>query len=203
MKNRVHRRKRLAAVLLSGLLVLSLSSCQQASVENAMPFYYATVYAPCSIRGYLPEIAIMDGKLYHQWYEESYDTYGGVQGVERVDVLDMEKPSEWQRVTDADEIERVNTEIRDIESYSPLYEGIGRFVVSTDEHNDFCLLDTETGTQTDLRLNLEDWRRFSTDHETCFAVLSAFAVTVDGEFVNEIRYYKLNQDYVRRARGEE
>lgn len=76
-------------------------------------------------------------------------------------------------------------------NYSPLYEEIGRFVVYTDEHNDFYLMDTETDRRTNLQLNLEDWRRFSTDHKTYFAFLSAFSITVDGEFVNEIRYYEL------------
>lgn len=162
--------------------------------HSLAPFRCETIYVPASVRGWLPEIAVVDDQLYYLWSEASRADDGGTTD-EHLDVMDMAEDSAWRRVSDEDEEERLKAKLRaENQNYNPLYEEIGRFVVYTDEHNDFYLVDTETDRRTNLQLNLEDWRRFSTDHETYFAVLSAFVITVDGEFANEIRYYELNGD---------
>ena len=200
--------KRWIALLLCTALLLAVTGCdapkkQQGGTppsdnevseiirpHSLAPFRCGTVYVPSSVRGWLPEIAVVDDKLYYLWCEADGETAD-----EHLDVMDMSTDSAWRRVTDENEVERIKTKLRtENTNYSPLYEEIGRFVVYTDEHNDFYLMDTETDRRTNLQLNLEDWRRFSTDHKTYFAFLSAFSITVDGEFVNEIRYYELNEN---------
>ncbi len=202
--------KRWIALLLGTALLLAVAGCgapkkQQAGTppsdseasetirpHSLAPFRCETVYVPSSVRGWLPEIAVVDDQLYYLWAEASSED-DGRKTEEHLDVMNMATDSAWRRMSDENEVERIKTELRtESQSYNPLYEEIGRFVVYSDEHNDFYLMDTETDRRMNLQLNLEDWRRFSTDHKTYFAFLSAFSITVDGEFVNEIRYYELN-----------
>ena len=204
--------KRWIALLLCTALLLAVTGCdapkkQQGGTppsdseasetirpHSLAPFRCGTVYVPSSVRGWLAEIAVVDDQLYYLWAEASSEDDGRTTD-EHLDVMDIATDGAWRRVSDEDEKERVMTKLRtENTNYSPLYEEIGRFVVYTDEHNDFDLMDTKTDRRTNLQLNLEDWRRFSTDHKTYFAFLSAFVITVDGEFVNEIRYYELNEN---------
>ena len=197
---------RLGALLMSAALLLSTAGCGAPKQEQAVTppsnsetsetvrpnslasFRCETIYVPASVSGWLPEIAVVDDKLYYLWCEADGETAD-----EHLDVMDMSTDSAWRRVTDENEVERIKTKLRtENQSYTPLYEEVGQFVVYTDENEDFYLLDTETDRRTNLQLNLEDWRRFSTDHKTYFAFLSAFSITVDGEYANEIRYYELN-----------
>ena len=203
--------RRIAGLLLSGVLllsagcgmskkkqpeILSLDSEVSASTRphSLAPFRCETIYVPVSERGQLPEIAVVNDRLYYLWSQASgADDDRTID--EHLDVMNMAADSEWKRVSNEDEKEQFITKLRtENTNYSPLYEKVGRFAVYTDEHNDFYLVDTENERRTNLQLNLENWRRFSTDHETYFAVLSAFVITVEGEFVNEIRYYELNEN---------
>lgn len=203
--------RRIAVLLLSGVLllsagcgmskkkqpeILSLDSEVSASTRphSLAPFRCETIYVPVSERGQLPEIAVVNDRLYYLWSQASgADDDRTID--EHLDVMNMAADSEWKRVSNEDEKEQFITKLRtENTNYSPLYEKVGRFAVYTDEHNDFYLVDTENERRTNLQLNLENWRRFSTDHETYFAVLSAFVITVEGEFVNEIRYYELNEN---------
>lgn len=200
---RIHR---LVALLVSAVLLFSTAGCRVPKQEQTQsrpsnsgasetirtnslaPFRCETIYVPASVNGWLPEIAVVDDKLYYLWCEADGETAD-----EHLDVMDMSTDSAWRRVTDENEVERIKTKLRtENQIYTPLYEEVGQFVVYTDENEDFYLLDTETDRRTNLQLNLEDWRRFSTDHKTYFAFLSAFSITVDGEYANEIRYYELN-----------
>jgi len=147
---------------------------------------YEKVYAPDSVQGYWSDIAVIDNRLYYRWYDDSKSD------AELFDVIDMAQKSKWQRVTNEEEKEIAKSNMGSIHNYYPMCEEIGKFVLFSDADNNVYLVDTETGNQTDLHLNYEDWRRFATDHKSYFAVLSAFTISVDGEFFNEIRYYKLN-----------
>lgn len=190
VKKRIIILKRIISVLLSGTLVLPLPSCKNAPVDDGTQFHYETIY--CTDVQATTEIAVVDGKLYCKWLDVQYDESGMRYDTERIDVIEnIAKSREWERVSIPNEAEIAISNFDIVYTY-PLYEEIGGFAVVTDEHNDFYLLNTETGIQTDLELNLEDWRRFSTDHKMYFAVLSAYAVTVNGEYVHEIRYYKLD-----------
>lgn len=204
--------KRWIALLLCTVLLLVVTGCgapkkQQGGTppsdnevseiirpHSLAPFRCETVYVPSSVRGWLPEIAVVDDQLYYLWAEASNEDDGRTTD-EHLDVMNMTTDSEWRRVLDENEKERFKVKLHtENQIDNPLYEEVGRFVVYSDEHNDFYLMDTETDRRTNLQLNLEDWRRFSTDHKTYFAFLSAFSITVDGEFVNEIRYYELNEN---------
>lgn len=207
MKKRIATLKRIVSVLLSGMLVLSLSSCKGTPADREEPFYYETVY--CTDVQATTEIAVVDGKLYCKWLDVQYDENGIRYDTERIDVIEnIAESREWKRVSiqceaemdmpfsskahiyPSREAEMVISYFDKVYTY-PLYEEIGRFAVLTDEHNDFYLLDTETGTQIDLQLNLEDWRSFATDNTNYFAILSAFA---DGECKHQIRIYTLSQN---------
>ncbi len=181
--------KRIVSVLLSGILVLLFTSCKGASFGGEAPFYYETVN--CIDMSATTEIAMVDGKLYCKWLEEQYDENGVRYDKERIDVIEnIVKSREWKRVSKQSEVEKVMPYFDKVYTY-PLRVEIGRFAVLTDEHNDYYILDTETGIQKDLELNLVDWRRFATDNKNYFAVLSAFS---DGENKCEIRIYTLNQN---------
>ncbi|MBR5523975.1 MAG: hypothetical protein IKU51_01740 [Clostridia bacterium] len=174
-------------------MLLCLVSCgSEARPESGYmadgTLQYETVYAPDSVQGYWSDIAIVGNRLYYCWYDD------GKSEAELFDVIDMVQKGTWQRVTNEEEKEIAKSNIGSIHNYYPMYEEIGKFILFSDADNNVYLLDTETGNQTDLHLNYEDWRRFATDHESYFAVLSACTITVDGEFVNEIRYYKLDQN---------
>ncbi len=181
--------ERIVSVLLSGMLVLSLSSCKGTPIDREEPFYYETVY--CTDVQATTEIAVVDGKLYCKWLDVQYDENGIRYETERIDVIEnIAESREWKRVSIQCEAEMVISYFDKVYTY-PLYEEIGRFAVLTDEHNNFYLLDTETGSQIDLQLNLEDWRSFATDNTNYFAILSAFA---DGECKHQIRIYTLSQN---------
>ena len=207
MKKRIATLKRIVSLLLSGMLVLSLSSCKGTPTDREEPFYYETVY--CTDVQATTEIAVVDGKLYCKWLDVQYDENGIRYETERIDVIEnIAESLEWKRVSIQCEVEMdmpfsskahiypsrgsemVISYFDKVYTY-PLYEEIGRFAVLTDEHNNFYLLDTETGTQIDLQLNLEDWRSFATDNTNYFAILSAFA---DGECKHQIRIYTLSQN---------
>lgn len=182
--------KRLILVVLMIFSLVLLTSCKGSAVDSETPFHYETVY--CTDVQATTEIAVVDGKLYCKWLDVQYDENGIRYDTERIDVIEnIAESREWKRVSIQYEAEKVVSYFDKVYTYHPLYEKIGRYVVLTDEHNDFYLLDTETDTQTDLKLNLEDWRRFATDNENYFAVLSAFA---DGECKHQIRIYTLGKN---------
>ena len=181
--------KKLISILLTICSLFLLTSCKNGLTDSKTPFSYETVY--CTDVQASTEIAVVDGKLYCKWLDVQYDENGICYDTERIDVIEnIAKSREWKRVSLQCEAEKVMPYFNKVYTY-PLYEEIGRFAVLTDEYNDFYLLDTETGTQIDLQLNMEDWRRFATDHKTYFAVLSAFA---DGECKHQIRIYTLNKN---------
>lgn len=180
------------AVLFLVVIVLTFCSCKanQAPISssytpvlkeyNINPLNYYSVY--CTDNMASTEIAVNDGKIYCKWLDNDDQEHVSV-------IENIIAKQDWTHLSQQDEINIALTYFKNY-NYQPLKENIGECLLYTDKNNNFFITDIDANITYDLRMNLEDWRRFATNNNDIFAFLSTEPILIDNEWLYEVRVYK-------------
>ncbi len=184
------------AVLFLIVIMLTCCSCKTRPLTTSSsytpvlkeydisPLNYYSVYCPDNKA--TTEIAINGEKIFCKWLDDNYQEHVSV--IENI----ASQHREWVNITEQDEIDTALTHFKTYD-YHPLNEKVGECIVYTDKDNNFYISDVDADITYDLGINLENWRRFSTNGNNMYAFLSCESTLVGRKYMHEVRVYKIEK----------